>query len=206
MAKMSKKSHERKTLCCSWVRSQQKMVYRDGKGWQESDLGKVWRGGVGRWPGLLNMAGCNFCWINSLYFALFCLSSCPQWFQPPLHPVMAGKEGTDVHLLSTKGQFVSPALVPVPLLPSPSSSSRYSLLWASDSRWGLCFFFVPLFSFYLTRKSQWWHRFSVASPAKKKTPGFNLFCHCTELILQKWHKHGCTEMQFRLSYFPNCYW
>lgn len=67
------KVDERKTLCCSRVRSQQKRVGGTGRVdgdtlWEESAEVELENG-----PGLLEVGACNFYWNNSLFF----LPSCP---------------------------------------------------------------------------------------------------------------------------------
>lgn len=75
MAKMRKKSHERKTQCCSRVRSQQKRVGGTGRVdgdmlWEELAEVELDNG-----PGLLEVGACNFYWNNSLFFPSFLLTS-----------------------------------------------------------------------------------------------------------------------------------
>ena len=207
---MRKKSHERKTQCCSRVRSQQKMV--GGMGRVDGDM--VWQElaevELEDGPGLLEVGGCNFCWNNSLFFLPSCPSVSPTIPSSPCDGRTRGRWCTPT---TYQGASVYLQLMgPMPLLSSPSSPSRCGLFWASGCGWGLRFFFLclPLSPPHVARNSQWRQRHSQWQVQPRSKPqGLN----CSA-IAQNWSYRNSTNIaglkcNLDLIWYlpsPSCYW
>lgn len=149
--------------------------------------------------GLLEVGSCNFCWNNSL----FVLPSCPPVSPTiPSSPCDGRTRGCWCTPTTYQGASVYLQLMgPVPLLSSPSASSRWGLFRASGCGWGLHFFLLclPPSPPHLACNSQWWQRHSQWQ-VQPKCKLQDLNCSA---IAQNWSYRNGTNMavwmHFRLN-------
>lgn len=119
------------------------------------------------------------------------------WVQPSLlHLVMVGQEGTDVHLQPIKVPLCISSLRVLCHCLSHHSLQAGVASFESMAVDKGCTFSSSVFPCSLPS----WLVFPVvaeadrAGPSQKQTTALKLLCLCPDLVLQKWHKHGCTEI------------